>query len=202
GNIWYNERYQFAVAKMTLAGTETQYPIPGNPNSPDPIGITAGPDGNMWVTDESENIVWRVSTGGGFARFDLPTPNRGAAGITVGGDGNLWIGEPSQNKIGRMTTAGVLTEFAIPTAGAGVGGIARGPDGNVWFTENNANQLAVITPTGQAQEFPIPTASSLPRRPTAGPDGNVWFPEGVGQIATALLRAPAPWWSQPARQTV
>jgi virginiamycin B lyase len=205
GNIWFNERGQFAVAKMTPAGLETQYLIPGGPNggpnnSADPIGITSGPDGNLWVTDESENVIWKVSTGGTFTRIDLPTPNRGASGITVGADGNLWFGEPGQNKIGRMTTAGVLTEFAIPTSGAGVAGVATGPDGNVWFTENTANQLAMIMPAGEIQEFPIPTASSLPRRPTAGPDGNVWFPEGVGKIGEALLRAPGPtqWWSQPA----
>jgi len=84
----------------------------------DAIAITAGPEGNLWVTDESQNKIWKLTTGGGFTGFALPpTPNRGANSITVGADSNLWIGEPGNNSIGRMTTgAPLLGEFPIPTA--------------------------------------------------------------------------------------
>lgn len=198
GNIWFNQRDKFSVAKMTPDGQHvTSYLVPApTPGSADPVGITAGPDGNMWVTDESQNKVWKVTTNGAFTGYSLPTPNRGAFPITVGADNNLWIGEPSANLIGRMTTAGALTEFPVPTTGGGNAGIALGPDGNVWFTENNANKLAVISPTGAVTEFPIPTTNSLPRRPTAGPDGHVWFPEGVGNVAKIVVEntAAPPWW--------
>src|SRR5438046_9133792 len=124
--------------------TEQNYPFTVNPDTSDQITITAGPDGNLWVTDESQNKILKMTTNGVFTGYALPaSPNRGANSITVGSDGNLWIGEPGNNSIGRMTTAGLLLgEFPIPTANAGVGGIARGPDGNVWFTENSANQVA------------------------------------------------------------
>src|SRR5438132_5300295 len=35
GNIWFNARDLFSVAKMTPTGTETDYPVPGNPASAD-----------------------------------------------------------------------------------------------------------------------------------------------------------------------
>lgn len=202
GNIWFGDVDHFAVAKMDpVTHVVTDYWIPpgtsANPNNGAyPVQITAGPDANLWVVDEPENTIWKVTTGGNFTGYQFSGTHRGFNSITVGADNNLWIGEPSANLIGRMTIAGALTEYPIPTAAAGVGGIGLGPDGNVWFTENNANKIAVITPAGAITEFPIPTGNSLPRRPAAGPDGHVWFPENVGNIAKVVVgntAAPA-WW--------
>jgi streptogramin lyase len=120
-------------------------------------GITAGPDGALWFTEERGQIG-RITTVGVITEFAVPSSF--AYGITAGPDGALWFTQsttptagcfprcPKGNKIGRITTAGIVSEFNIPTAGSGSEGIAAGPDGNLWFTESNGNKIGRITTTG------------------------------------------------------
>ena len=53
-------------------------------------GITAGPDGNVWVTDWQHGGLVRVTTGGVATEFPIPIPNARPSGITVGPDGDIW----------------------------------------------------------------------------------------------------------------
>jgi streptogramin lyase len=140
------------------------------------VGITGGPDGNVWYTDDA---VHSITGGGSTACFSAPS----SSGIAAGPDGNLWFRDDGANKIGRLTPNGTVTEFAIPTSSAYVNttprpsDIVAGPDGKVWFTELGANQIGTITTTGAFTEFPLPTAGAHPSGITAGPDGNLWFTE-------------------------
>ena len=40
------------------AGTVTEFPVP----SGSPVGITAGPDGNLWFTEQIANKIGRITT--------------------------------------------------------------------------------------------------------------------------------------------
>src|SRR6266487_2029527 len=174
------------------AGTITEFPTP-TANS-GPVGITAGPDGNLWFTETATNKIGRITTGGAITEFTLPTTCGSSGGcgpyaITAGPDGNLWFTE-TVGKIGRITTAGSITEFHIKTKNSFPAGITAGPDGNLWFTEFNVNTIGRITPSGSFPgAFGIPTAKSGPRGITAGPDGNLWFVEQnaskIGRITTS-----------------
>ena len=62
----------------------------------------AGPDGNLWFTEDAGNNIGRITPAGEITEFPLPTPGSGPAGITVGPDGNLWFTEQIGNKIGRI----------------------------------------------------------------------------------------------------
>ena len=144
-----------------------------------PYGITTGPDGALWFTEENGNKIGRITTAGVITEFPTPTVNSAPAGITMGPDGALWFTEASGNNIGKITAAGVITEFPIPTANSNAIGITTGSDGALWFTEGGAN-LAIgrITTTGviKITEFPIPNIRfSAPQAITAGPDGAIWF---------------------------
>src|SRR5256885_5829298 len=82
------------------AGTITEFPTPTG--SGDPIGITTGPDGNLWFTAGTD--IGRITTGGSFASFPLPTRcgNKFGCkplGIAAGPDGNLWFTEFNGDKI-------------------------------------------------------------------------------------------------------
>ena len=159
-----------------------------------PRGITTGPDGNIWFTEESGNKIGRITPGGSVTEFPIPTPDSGPYGITAGPDGNLWFSEAYTGKIGRIATASpnTITEFQLPAPDSEPMGITAGPDGNIWFTELNkftGNKIGRITPGGVITEFPIPTPDSGSYDITAGPDGNLWFAEAytnkIGRIATA-----------------
>jgi len=155
-----------------------------------PIGITAGPDGNLWFTEFNRGKIGRITPAGTVTEFAIPTAFSEPAGITAGPDGNLWFAEDGGNKIGRISTSGTIAEYPLPGAPPASPlrfpiGITAGADGNLWFEEHGANNIGKITPTGTVTEYPIPTpfaaGSGGPSEIAPGPgDGNVWFVEGIG----------------------
>jgi streptogramin lyase len=104
------------------------------------IGITMGPDGALWFTEDRGNKIGRITTAGSITEFPIPTAGSSSALITPGLDGALWFTE-EVGKIGRITTAGVITEFPIPTSGSQPEGITSAPDGALWFTESLTSKM-------------------------------------------------------------
>ena len=158
--------------------TITEFPVPTGGSVP--VGITTGPDGNLWFTEGNANKIGRITPAGVITEFNVPTVNSLPYGITAGPDGNLWFTEPGVNKIGRITTAGVITEFPISMQNSQPAFITAGPDGNLWFTELVGNNIGRITTAGAVTEFVIPTKDQSGLLGiTAGPDGNLWFTESI-----------------------
>jgi len=111
-----------------------------------PLGITAGPDGNLWFTEGSpagqHDHIGRITPAGAITEFPLPSQGSGPYGITTGSDGNLWFTEQS-GTIGRITTGGDVSEFTIPTVPSTPQGFAitAGPGDTIWFTEFQGNKI-------------------------------------------------------------
>jgi virginiamycin B lyase len=173
-----------------------EFPIPttgGGPNE-----ITAGPDGNLWFTEEFGSGA--VSVGKinpstqAISLFPVPTSAAIApGGITSGPDGNLWFTEAAGaqfggNAIGKINpTTDAIAQFPTSTHTVGhvPSGITAGPDGNLWFIERDTAVIGQINPTTDAiAEFPTPTGTFLVGGIVGGPDGNLWFTEAsnVGRI--------------------
>jgi uncharacterized repeat protein (TIGR01451 family) len=99
----------------------TEFPVPtANSN---PFGITVGPDGNLWFT---ENAVAQIGTINvtSHAITEFPTPRQRSfpVGITLGPDRNLWFleetGTVSQAVLGAPSTAPDLAlSGSAPDAG-------------------------------------------------------------------------------------
>ena len=141
-------------------------------------GITAGPDGNMWVAEQGANNIDRITMDGVVTRFPMSDGGLGApAGIVTGPDGNLWFA--ATNGVGMITTDGVVTSYPFidpdPDLGSSAYDIAVGHDGNLWVVEQNANRIARVTTDGVITEFEVPTPGSRPTSITRGFDGNMWF---------------------------
>ncbi|MCA1684135.1 MAG: right-handed parallel beta-helix repeat-containing protein, partial [Actinobacteria bacterium] len=155
-----------------------------------PIDLTAGADGNIWISLFGSNSLAHMSTTGtGYTVLTLPPsggfePNSFPSGITTGPDGNVWY-VTYTNKVGRVTPSGAFTEFRIPTTFSRPSDITTGPDGNLWFTEVSGNRVARVTPAGEITEFLLPHINSAPTAITSGPGGKVWFAEpGIGKIGS------------------
>jgi virginiamycin B lyase len=183
--VWFTEFAGNNIGRITPAGVITEFPLPTADS--EPIGITTGPDGNLWIAEQRSKIG-RITPAGVLTEFPVVgSPQE----IAVGPDGNLWFTATGfGDRIGRITPAGVVTEFLVAApASRFVEGIAAGPDGNVWFTELSGNRIGQITPAGVITEFPVPTANSQPFGITLGPDGNLWFTESgalkIGKITTS-----------------
>jgi streptogramin lyase len=172
GNVWFTENKpnnigeflsvgggagigEVPIVSSTLPGTNSQYGA---------LGLTPGPDGNLWFT-ESQCVtdpcfVGSISTGGTINVYQTPTSDSPPTGITAGPDGNLWFteaGAGTHSSIARITPAGIATDYQTPTSGSAPGFITTGADGNLWFTESAVNQIGVINTSGTIlHEYPIP----------------------------------------------
>lgn len=146
----------------------TEYPIP-TPTSV-PIGVAAGPDGNVWFTESNRYVeqVGRITPAGLVTEFHMNS-NVMPQLITSGADGNLWFTVVLGPFVGKISPTGVVSVLPqLPSSPGGTLGIALGPDGNIWAVEGTTSKVARITPAGVVTEFPIPSgANGL----AAGPDG-------------------------------
>jgi streptogramin lyase len=145
-------------------------------------GITEGPDGNVWFTEESGNAVGRITPEGVITEFSSGFPYGNPRGITTGPDGNLWVAEAGGNgSITKVTKTGVVTDHEVPTPGD-PNDVAVGPDGNIWYVDPATNLVGRVTTTGSFTEFSVDPGAD-PTAIAKGPDGNLWFTEtGSGNI--------------------
>ena len=149
------------------------------------LDVTAGPDGNLWATDNFGNAVDRISPDGTVVSSDLMERvvhrdrlrDKIASITTVGRDhrilarrlvtypmedhvtgpdGNLWfVRSGSRTRSARITTAGTITTFANPN---GFRGITAGPDGQIWAASMSPSGLDRFVATAPAAGL---SASSL-----------------------------------------
>ncbi|MGH9368723.1 MAG: virginiamycin B lyase family protein [Thermoanaerobaculia bacterium] len=160
----------------------TEYPVP-TPSS-QLRGITKGPDGNVWFTEQLGKKIGRITPQGVITEFAIPeapgqptSPNA----ITLGPDGNVWFAD--FRSVGRITPSGTITRFFnLPSLSLTGQGITGGPDGNVWFTLSASDhpRIGQIKPNGDIVEFPVLGATGL-QDITSGPDGNLWFTDSLGK---------------------
>ncbi len=101
-------------------------------------GITAGPDGNLWVTTSGCRgcqTVSKVSTTTGMfvGSVLLPGLFQAPGAIVTGPDNNLWFIEPDRDTVGRVTPSLVLTEFPTGLSGCRLDDLVS-DGGALWFT--------------------------------------------------------------------
>src|SRR5258708_2383504 len=67
---------------LALAPTCIEFNIPTTDSVP--TGITVGPDGALWFTEEFKNKIGRITTDGVITEYPIPTPDSNPADITAG----------------------------------------------------------------------------------------------------------------------
>ncbi len=206
-NLWFVHGNDI-IGKMSTTGTGSSFSLSGaGVGSHYAQGIAAGPDGNLWITEQrrfgcgkkclhfTSWIDVMTTSGAVSPSTSYEVSNIISAGlnhIVAGSDGNLWFVETAANKIGKITTSGVITQYPVPTASSNLGSILTlGPDGNIWFCEYGANKVGKITPGGTITEYAVPSPLSGPWGITPGPDGNVWFTENLASQVARITPAGA-----------
>jgi streptogramin lyase len=150
-----------------------------------PTFIAAGPEGNLWFSDDgSEPAIGRITPSGTITEFAISAHGGNAesqpTAIALGPDGNIWFVDKGATQAigeiepGKITATTGIKEFSNGLVGTPFA-IAAGPDGNMWFTDIGAtHQIGEVTPSGTINEFPAP-AGSKPFYIALGADGNMWF---------------------------
>lgn len=180
-----NSAHSKATNKVKSLGEITTFgPLPKESY---PADITAGPDGNLWFTEEGAGKIAKITTSGTMTEYSLPAGSK-PWGITPAPakENVLWFTEGGTDKIGKITTSGTITEYSR-SGGGYLSQIATGPDGHLWFTVGeSASKIGKITTAGAITEYSLPENSGLDGI-AAGPDGNMWFTESgkIGKISTS-----------------
>ena len=177
GNLWFVQSaptlpeaggVQGSIVQMNTQGTVLNTFSAGITAGAGLFAITAGPDGNLWFTEQTGNRVGRITPAGVVSEFGIAAAGMSPSGIVTGADGALWVAENGASNAGnnvlRVTTAGAMTQYQNGiSANAGLVGIAAGPDGNLWFTESNGNRIGrmlsgvepVVTAAPQLSGSPV-----------------------------------------------
>lgn len=128
----------------------------------EPQGIAAGPDGNIWFTENFSNRVARMTPAGQVTEFTLPVSGKYEA-IVSGPDRNLWIAvnrpgatpDSAPGAILRVTPSGACTVFPLPN-NASVSGLIARRDGTLVFSERwvtgGPTRIGQITTAGEITE--------------------------------------------------
>jgi virginiamycin B lyase len=181
--LWFNG--PGGVSKMTPDGSVTHVaPILEGFEAQD---ITAGPDGNLWVTQDGfigdgQSAIARVTPAGGVTAFSAGLTKGNTPGeIAPGPDGALWFSQfdaefaGPETGFGRITTSGAITNVPIPGAD-GIDDFAFGADGRIWFTELDPIVGAVDPESGEVEKWELGDfLDTNVDEMIAGPDGDIWF---------------------------
>lgn len=180
GNIYVADINNLRIRKITSAGIVSTLAGNGNPGfSGDggpgtaaefkyPYGIAADAAGNLYVGDEENNRIRKITPAGvvstfagdgnaGYinatgaaAEFNTPT------GIAVDASGNVYVADRGNNRIRKITPTGVVSTLAGNGTGAfkdGIGtdaefngpiGVAVDASGTVYVSDNNGNRIRKI----------------------------------------------------------
>jgi streptogramin lyase/PKD repeat protein len=204
GDLWFNESTSNGdgsvgeIGRITPQGhvTEIRLPTPSGGGVPTLSAMSAGPDGNLWAIDSTNNTIDRIGEDGQVATFPIPSSQASGntGSIVSGADGNLWFTTGfssglvgwttiplSDNArvpgaIDRITPEGVLTQFPLPVGGGVASSLAVGPDG-IWFTDPFTGRVGEIDYSGHAVEYsgPVPYYDLGPSPLAVGPDGDAYY---------------------------
>jgi streptogramin lyase len=149
GNLQYIDRLTIGTNAITIFPT-------GLPASTTGGRITAGPDGAIWATENSNGKIVRMTLDGHFTEFSagIPAAN-GPHGIITGPDGNLWF--TYTNGIGRMTPTGSVNDglFTTGITPGNLNALTVGPNGTLWMSEPDNNKVARVTLVDLAAGSPV-----------------------------------------------
>jgi sugar lactone lactonase YvrE len=167
GNVFVADYGNHSIRKISAAGAVST--IAGNGTAgfrdgsgasaqfTDPSGIAVDAGGNLYVADEGNNRIRKITPAGfvttlagsginglqngaaGEARFSAPT------GLAVDASGDVFVADSNNNRIRKISPAGFVstlpgTGVRLPT------GIAVDPSGNIFVADTANNRIRKIAP--------------------------------------------------------
>lgn len=204
GNVYIAEGGSHVIRKITpggqvsvFAGSYSQGFTNGTGTSASfyhPVGLSADASGNIYVADEDNNVIRKITSAGvvtTFAGSGAQGSGDGAAasatfyypcGVAVDGSGNVYVADAFNNKIRKITSAGMVSTLAGSGTASSVDGtgtsatfnqpfsVVTDASGNIYVTDRVGAKIRKVTPAG--------VVTTLAGSGTAG------FADGTGSAAS------------------
>ncbi|PTQ99756.1 gliding motility-associated-like protein [Mucilaginibacter yixingensis] len=202
GNIYVADYGNNQIRKIdvsgnvtTLAGSVTSGNVDGAGTAArfeNPRGLTIDKDGNIFVADQTNNLIRKITTAGvvstyagngtaGFtngprlsASFNTPTS------VEVDPAGNLYVSDATNNVIRKIAVDGTVTTFA---SGFNFPREARfDAAGNLYVNDQNSSSVKKITPAGVISTLAYGSFIGM----ATDPDGNLLVGGGSRVVRITL----------------
>jgi glucose/arabinose dehydrogenase len=149
GDLFVTGYLSHSVARFDWASQTYQpFVAPNNGGLQEARGIAVGPDGNVYVSDFSQNVILRYdgSTGaplpaaGQSGAVFIPAGALSGGNIAFGPDGNVYVGNANLNQIleyqgpAGPSPGAFVKVFASITNASPMGWLTFGPDGNLYVS--------------------------------------------------------------------
>ena len=168
GDLFVTGYLSHSVARFDWASQTYQpFVAPNSGGLGEAYGITVGPDGNVYVSDPNQNIIFRYD---GSTGAPLPAAGQNGAvfvtagsggltnarGITFGSDGNLYVSSGDTDQVleyqgpAGSSPGAFLKVFVSITNASGPGPLLFGPDGNLYVSLQDGAIPGFTPPDGGA----------------------------------------------------
>jgi sugar lactone lactonase YvrE len=185
GNVYVADLGNDTIRKITPSGVVTTLAgMAGVAGSADgqgsaarfntPVGVAVDTQGNVYVSDEANETIRKITPGGLVSTFAGQVGVGGTtngtgtgatfsspAGIGVDPSGNVYVADQTDSTIRKITPGGVVTILAGTTSTVGFTdgapnvarfnnpyGLAVDPSGNVYVADTGNRIVRMITPSG------------------------------------------------------
>ncbi|HVU00645.1 MAG TPA: hypothetical protein VHE30_02805 [Polyangiaceae bacterium] len=192
GALWFTEYDDNQIGRITTTGLLTEFPLPSPvqtvPEDPKVVGaygIAAGPDGNLWFTENETSAVGRLTPFGAVTEFPLlpSVYSRHPVDIQLH-DGKLYFIENySADVILAMSKDGeTFDPYPSPFLRANemlAAGLAFRFDYSTWI--GGYGNLVTRVARNHVTTCDLAGSGTSPVQPfslVTAPTGNVWFIEG------------------------
>jgi streptogramin lyase len=157
-NIWFANEQSTGGVNSDL-GTITKLSSSGQPLSGSsgydaggiyfPIGVTADPNGNIWIVDYGDSKVTLLNSSGaslsgttGWGGTSLEFP----VALAVDSSHNAWVANQSANTITKISADGSAT--TVISCCDGASGIATDQSNNVWVANYYGDSISEVSRSG------------------------------------------------------